>query len=119
MGYYTYYTMDARDAKTNESLSREMEAKICQRLWEISDDAIYNGDTFDECFDSDLKWYDHTEDMIKLSKEFPDVVFLLEGVGEDREDNWRLYVHNGEWEMVQAMIVWNAPGCEKFRLMGY
>lgn len=115
MGYYTYYTMEAYDTTTKTPLSEEKEKEICERLMEISKGAIYDGDRFWKCLDDTLKWYNHKEDMIALSKEFPDVIFMLEGEGEERDDNWRLYVQNGEWEVVHATIVWNAPGCEKFR----
>ena len=119
MGYYTYFTMEAVDTKTNGPLSEEMEAKICQRLWEISNDAIYNGNSFYDCLGGSLKWYDHQDHMIELSKEFPNVMFMLEGEGEERDDNWRLYVCNGEWELCTARIVFEVPGYEKFRNMYY
>lgn len=119
MGYYTYYTMEARDTKTNAPLSEEMEAKICQRLWEISNDAIYNGNSFCDCLGDCLKWYDHADDMLKLSKEFPDVMFMLEGEGEERDDNWRLFVQNGEWELCTANIVYESPRNRKFWVMDY
>ena len=115
MGYYTYFTMEACDTTTNAPLSAEKEKEICKRLWEISKDAIYEGDCFYDCFGDTLKWYDHHDDMIALSKEFPDVMFMLEGEGEDRDDNWRLFVQNGEWEEVFATIVWNAPSYKKFQ----
>jgi hypothetical protein len=115
MGYYTYYTMEAKDAKTGAHLDDALEAKICQRLYEISNGAIIDDDSFYGCLGDCLKWYDHHDNMLDLSKEFPDVIFMLEGEGEERDDNWRLYVHNGEWEETHATIVWNAPGCEKFR----
>ena len=37
MGYYTYYTMEAKNAKTGAHIDKELEAKICQRLYEISE----------------------------------------------------------------------------------
>lgn len=115
MGYYTYYAMEAKNTKTGAYLDEALEAKICQRLYEISKGAIIEDDSFYGCLGDSLKWYNHRDDMIDLSKEFPDVIFMLEGEGEERDDNWRLYVQNGEWEEVYATIVWNAPGCEKFR----
>lgn len=43
--------------------------------------------------DKEAKWYEHEEDMIRLSKEFPDFTFVLEGRGEERTDWWV-----GTWE---------------------
>lgn len=115
MGYYTYFTMEAIDTSTNLPLSVEKEKEICKRLWEISEDAIYEGENFYECLGDTLKWYDHQKDMITLSKEFPEVMFMLEGEGEERDDIWRLYVHNGEWELCTARIEFEVPDIEKFR----
>lgn len=113
MGYYTYYTMEAVDTNTNGPLSVEKEREICKRLWEISEDAIYKGDRFYDCLNDVLKWYSHKDDMITLSKEFPEVMFMLEGEGEERDDNWRFYVQNGEWEICYGRIVFETPS-DKF-----
>ena len=118
MGYYTYFTMEARDTTTNGPLSAEKEKEICRRLWEISKDAIYEGDRFYECLNDSLKWYDHQGDMITLSKEFPEVMFMLEGEGEERDDNWRLFVQNGEWEVCHGTIRFEAPS-EKFDVLNF
>ena len=114
MGYYTHYTMNARTID-GRSLTEGMEAAICKRLLEISDDAIFEGKTFDECLNDELKWYDHEHDLLELSKEFPEVVFALEGEGEDHDDLWRLYVHNGMRERIRARIVWDEPADKGFR----
>lgn len=119
MGYYTRYNLTAIDTKTDFPLTEEMEARVCARLIAISGDAIYDGNTFDGCLNDELKWYDYHMDMIELSKEFPDIMFMLEGEGEERDDNWRLYVHNGESERVRAMLVWNAPVTQKFQRMDW
>lgn len=34
-------------------------------------------------FEEPIKWYDHVEDMIKLSKVFPETLFILDGWGEE------------------------------------
>jgi hypothetical protein len=119
MGYYTYYTMEAVDTKTNGPLSTEREREICERLVAISQGAVWDAKTFDEVLCESMKWYDHQDNMIDLSKEFPDVMFMLEGEGEERDDNWRLYVCNGEWELCTAKIVFEVPGYEKFKNMYY
>lgn len=50
------------------------------------------------------KWYTHEEDMIKLSKKYPDYAFEINGVGEEYPDIWRLYAKNGKIKKVQAII---------------
>ena len=119
MGYYTYYTMGAHDTKTNAPVNEELEKTICERLYAISKGAIFEAETFEECLDDSLKWYDHFEDMLSLSVEFPDVVFILEGEGEERDDNWRLFVQNGMWEEVRARIMWDSPTNKNFWSLDY
>ena len=46
--------------------------------------------------EEDSNWYEHKEDMIKMSKEFPAVEFSLHGEGEDRDDVWTEIYFNGE-----------------------
>lgn len=43
-----------------------------------------------------MKWYDHPEDMIKLSKMFPQTLFILDGWGEEVGDVWRELYMDGE-----------------------
>lgn len=54
------------------------------------------------------KWYDHIKDMVELSKQFPDVVFELEGDGEESGDMWKEYYKNGLYQDCPAQIIF--PG---------
>lgn len=67
MGYYT-----------NFDLSDNSE-EIIQAIREISG---YN------CFD-EVKWYNHEEDLIKVSLMFPDTEIFCEGDGEEQGDVWK------------------------------
>lgn len=44
--------------------------------------------------------------MIKLSKEFPDLLFYLHGEGEDAKDLWYKYYKNGKYQECYAEIVY-------------
>lgn len=44
-----------------------------------------------------MEWDNYEEDMIALSKEFPNLFFLLLANGEDVDDEWRVYTHNGNY----------------------
>ena len=48
----------------------------------------------DYCFEA--KWYNHEEDLEKISKKYPDIAFSVEGDGEDFDDHWIQYWHNGK-----------------------
>jgi hypothetical protein len=51
-----------------------------------------------------IKWYEHKQDMTRLSKAFPDIVFCLCGKGEDAGDVWREYYKNGRMHRCQAKL---------------
>jgi hypothetical protein len=52
------------------------------------------------------KWYTYEDDMRKLSKKFPKVLFILSGSGEDSEDLWREYYLNGKRQRSKAVITY-------------
>jgi hypothetical protein len=58
----------------------------------------------DEKFYVSGTWYDHDKDMLKLSKEFPDILFTLDGNGEEWDDIWRAYYKNGRTYSDHALI---------------
>lgn len=42
------------------------------------------------------KWYDNDDDMLELSRKFPDTIFKLHGNGEEAGDVWDSYYKNGK-----------------------
>ena len=91
MGYYTEYTLSAENAEG-------LEEKITTDLEEIS------GYTIDFGWNDSCKWYDHQKHMITLSKMYPEVIFKLEGEGEESEDLWIKYFKNGKMQVCKAEI---------------
>jgi len=51
------------------------------------------------------KWYDYNKHMLQLSLEFPNVTFVVEGIGEDQGDIWRATYKAGTVENKKAKIV--------------
>ena len=47
--------------------------------------------------------------MMQISEMFPDVIFRLSGDGEEREDMWHEYFHNGKVEECRAKIIFPTP----------
>lgn len=95
MGYYTSYTLKCDNYE------------IISQLREENDHAKYaldnNGEPRDDC-----KWYEHEKDLRIFSKKHPDVLFILEGEGEETGDIWKEYYKNGKMQQVVAKIVFDS-----------
>ena len=61
----------------------------------------------DGCCIDNVNWFDHEEDMTALSLKFPDIVFMLYGDGEDRDDKWVKYFKNGKIQACYGQIVYD------------
>ena len=51
-----------------------------------------------------VKWYEHEQDMIEVSKKFPEIEFILEGDGEEGGDLWRKYFRGGTVYIAKAQV---------------
>jgi len=100
MGYETSYslTVESKDSELSE---------IFKALEEI-DGANYALDLHGPCQDyrcrTPCKWYSHDQDMLKLSKKFPEARFLLEGEGEEQGDVWKHYYRGGRVQRLKAIV---------------
>lgn len=106
MGYYTDYNL------TTENDEKYTEYQMVSALLDINSDLGDPSNTFSfgEIFGWDsLKWYGHEKDLIELSKRFPEVLFTLEGHGEEKEDIWREYYRNGQIQWAPAQIIFDEP----------
>lgn len=59
------------------------------------------------------RWYDHAEDMSKLSLIFPTLTFVISGKGEDESDYWeenwecgKRVTYNGQGSMAEQLLHW-------------
>lgn len=95
MGYYTRYKLSIHSV---ESLDEKF---MAERALEDDEDLgdFYRGNA-DSC-----KWYEHEGFMKGFSKNYPRVVFLLEGEGEESGDIWRKYFQNGKMQTERAEII--------------
>lgn len=92
MGYYTNYHITSIEDPNNEFNS------FLQELADIvNEDELAYGSYYG-------KWYDWQEDTLKVSKNHPNLFFLIEGDGEESEDLWRFYCQ-GEKSCFQE-ITW-------------
>ena len=117
MGYYTYFSMEARGIKNEEEYDSIVYALKERELFSdkdtsgVFDEGKYYNDSHIAYFNAyeECKWYEHEYDMVKFSKLFPDVTFKLSGDGEERDDMWHEYFHNGESEECRAHITYDKP----------
>ena len=61
----------------------------------------------EDFFEESIKWYDHVEDMIKLSKVFPETLFILDGWGEEIGGVWRELYMDGERVVADLMFTFS------------
>lgn len=98
MGYYTYHNLYIIDNPTDLS-----DSAIIAHLRDYADDARYaleeDGQGYDSC-----KWYSHDEDMRDFSRLHPDVLFELDGEGDESGDIWQAYFQNGKAQYCQAKV---------------
>lgn len=107
MGYYTRHTLTIID---NDDIN--IHTKVQDYINENEDLEYALGDDFGESSDS-CKWYEHENDMRKISKAFPDILFLLEGEGEDSGDMWKEYYLDGKMQRCQAKLTFEEFDKEK------
>lgn len=92
MGYYTRYeliTDHDHDMEKFEAAIREESGYGCNM------------------FEDSIKWYSCEEDMVSVSKRFPDVTFYLQGEGEETGDLWAMWFKNGEtreWHLPPVVV---------------
>jgi len=127
MGYYTYYELSIDNSQVKNQVEKKKQSEIeeiqqsnisdelkkrlikdVEKMYEtsiVTQNDVVNFLTFDP-FDDQCKWYEHTEDMCRLSKEYPNVLFTLTGNGEESEDMWVEYFMNGKVQVENAVITY-------------
>lgn len=96
MGYYTDFSLDSchEDVIIPDGVS-----------------GCYLSEFFDEGVLYDMKWYDHIEDMVKVSLANPNQEFMTSGVGEENGDQWKCIFLNGKYKKAKAEIVFKGFKC--------
>lgn len=101
MGYYTDYKIEIKteDGKPYNALGdmiSELE-KISGYSFEY-DDSITSEDS--------IKWYSYRKNMQMLSKQYPNLLFEVYGIGEDSLDYWVEYHQDGKYQYCNAEIIY-------------
>lgn len=100
MGYYTRHELEILEGNDN----------VTDYEQEISEASGYSS-----CFDDEIKWYSHQEDMIEYSKKHPDTLFKLTGEGEEQPDMWQEYYKNGKTHRIVGKVVFEEFHIEALR----
>lgn len=110
MSYYTSYNLTVVNKNSfTENQLREISSELARRLDEDDDFPFRQNidDPFEWIEYDTRKWYDHEEDMMRLSREYPDMIFLLEGWGEEPDDVWRKYFKGGKMKICNRHYFWD------------
>lgn len=92
MGYYTDY-----------KLSFDTSIVDKQEVFDYIKEKFYQ---WFDCGYVNSKWYQHVPEMVEVSKKWPDVLFTLEGVGEESGDMWIKYFKNGKVQICPAVLTY-------------
>lgn len=118
MGYYTTYEFGTKDNKAYKA--KDIASYMKEQYDKSNRNKFYpfhrefegwmlNEDIFDfEMYTDEVKWYYHDEEMLELSKQFPETVFYLYGVGEENGDLWYKYYKNGKSQFCPATITYES-----------
>lgn len=112
MGYYTNYLLWIEN---EDELRNTIQEEVMCDLASFSEEFKDDEDNWDEAnplatisWDS-RKWYEYDDDMRTLSAHFPECKFILEGIGEDCDDRWRMYYFDGRSQYAPAQITYDKP----------
>ena len=127
MGYYTNYTLTVDNSQVKDEVEKTKQSEIEEiQQSNISDElkkrlikdvektyqtsVVTQNDVIDHLtynpFNDQCKWYEHTEDMCRVSKKYPNVIFSLYGNGEENGDMWVEYFMNGKFQVEKAVITY-------------
>ena len=117
MGYATYFEMETMGNNGKYKISdiiafmqkKNNEHDNYYPFKYLFEDFCEDESCSDFSFDREdsWNWYRHENEMLKLSIEFPEIVFCLHGEGERNEDIWYKYFKNGKMQYCPAIITFD------------
>lgn len=109
MGYYTDYELSAlsskkSDGKNFDELPPHMYDAINREVDKMD---VFVGGNCSMGWNVLTTWNNWEDDMVLLSRKFPDALFMLHGSGEDPEDLWNAYFINGKVQICPVIITYD------------
>lgn len=112
MSYYTAFSLYVQGMKSEKDYNDVLQWLKDQ---DIMDYALYEDGyipvsavQYYSCAEP-VNWFSSNEDMIELSKAFPEFTFRLDGDGEASDDMWTHYYKNGEDELCMVQMIYPPP----------
>jgi len=108
MGYYTYYSLEVDPDTAIPDIVEALKNNPGLADTNLYGYALDWGNPYDGMIPplDNAKWYEHNENMLILSKLFPQVLFTLSGEGEESGDLWRTKYQDGKLATVLAETYW-------------
>lgn len=111
MGYMTDYSLEWTGAKgstkpcANCGGTGKIGVNDAVQEFVDNEPSLFGGtETLASVLDDSCKWYEHEEDMKRISRQFPNVLFTLHGSGEESGDVWVKYFKDGKMQASKAEI---------------
>lgn len=111
MGYFTNFELNIYGVKdhgvintTDFTISEEVYDEL---LLEIEKMNLFSDGDLEDGWWVEATWYDWEKDMCLFSSKFPDILFCLNGEGENFDDIWKAYFLNGETQFCPGVITYD------------
>lgn len=111
MGYYTKYTLKHNALQNETFILTDIKLSAITEINKLFEEIFQKGfykdgkwthQSYERC-----KWYDHEEDMKKIAKQFPNILFELYGDGEQNGDLWVKYFKGDKFQNCPAKITYD------------
>ena len=109
MGYQMNLHMSVQPKEQFDAVAEAIDEEYGQDFRDDSNDG--------EGWNYDTKWSGMSEDMVEISKRFPDARITMRGEGEDGQV-WCEYFANGKYRL-EERPEWEAPEWDDTKLTGY
>lgn len=104
MGYYTNFSgsiVNNNDPAIEKLVALSIAELPYFKDWKSLDPC----ETIDQVIgEGEHKWYNYKEDMLEISKMFPDLIICIHGEGETQGDVWNHYFQNGKSTLYNAEL---------------
>jgi len=105
MGYYTDFSIQLIGEDIDEAKVEEVRIE----LEKVSEYTFYR-DVFKEIKSEDtFKWYEHEEHLKILAITYPDICFIVKGIGEEQPDMWIKYFKGNNFKYAKGAITYPEP----------